>query len=105
MDNLQAAYLVCVAVHLAFWLYGHLKGPQRENTENLGMTTSLHLQAQVPPCGPRAGAHRCPHGVLIALMCATVRPLSTVTSGVTTTVTSRCQDPHEVVRMSFLCSL
>jgi len=27
MDTLQAAYLVCVVVHLAFWLYGHLKGP------------------------------------------------------------------------------
>lgn len=26
MDKLQAAYLVCAAVHLAFWLYGHLKG-------------------------------------------------------------------------------
>lgn len=27
MDTLQAAYLVCVAVHLAVWLYGLLKGP------------------------------------------------------------------------------
>lgn len=30
MDKLQAAYLVCAAVHLAFWLYGHLKGPNRK---------------------------------------------------------------------------
>jgi len=27
MDTLQAAYLVSVAVHVALWLYGHLKGP------------------------------------------------------------------------------
>ncbi|WP_256574513.1 MULTISPECIES: hypothetical protein [unclassified Pseudomonas] len=25
MDKLRAAYWVCVAVHLVFWLYGHLK--------------------------------------------------------------------------------
>lgn len=27
MDTLHAAYWVCVAVHVAFWLYARFKGP------------------------------------------------------------------------------
>jgi hypothetical protein len=32
MDTLQAAYLVCVAVHLALWLYGHLRASGANHT-------------------------------------------------------------------------
>ena len=27
MDTLHAAYWVCVAVHVVFWLYGRFEGP------------------------------------------------------------------------------
>lgn len=50
MDTLHAAYLICVAVHLAFCCMCSSRDLNENLTEKSERPPHLYLLAQVPPC-------------------------------------------------------